>query len=245
MIVADLHARVQRAVRVLEDHLDAPAQRQQVPAVQAGDVDAVIDDRALGRAFQAQDAAPGGGLAAAAFADQAQRLAAPDGEVDAVHRLHLAHLAAGDDALGDREMHAQAAHLQQRAALGTLASAHAAAPARSPMLVGCGNRRRNARPSADRLPAAAAPWRRPRSRTGSAGGTRSRRPAASGRAAAPRPDRAAPAAAGPAAAPTAAAPSCRDAAAVIDSPPRRFRRCARHTSRSPGWRSAPRRRGCG
>ena len=75
--VADLHARVQRAVRVLEDHLDAPAQRQQSVALQLRDVDAVVEDLAGGRRPAAASAA-GRGLAAAALADQAQRLAAAD-----------------------------------------------------------------------------------------------------------------------------------------------------------------------
>src|SRR3546814_19951172 len=38
--------------------------------------------------LQAQEDAPQRALAAAAFADQAERLAAPDGQVDAVGRLH-------------------------------------------------------------------------------------------------------------------------------------------------------------
>src|SRR3546814_15104340 len=38
--------------------------------------------------LQAQEDAPQRALAAAAFADQADRLAAPDGQVDAVGRLH-------------------------------------------------------------------------------------------------------------------------------------------------------------
>ena len=75
---------------------------------------AVVDDLAGGRPFQAQNAAAGRGLAATALADEAKRFAAGDGEVDAVDGFDFAGNAAADDALGDREMHPQAAHGQQR-----------------------------------------------------------------------------------------------------------------------------------
>ncbi len=112
--LADLHARVQRAVRILKDDLDPAPQRQQILASHLGDIDAVIDDLAGGRLFKPQDAAAGRRLAAAALADQTQGLAAPDGEVDAIDRLHLAHLAVDDDPLGDREMHVQSPHFEER-----------------------------------------------------------------------------------------------------------------------------------
>ena len=47
-------------------------------------------DLPAGGGIQAQDRAPGGGLAAAALADQAQRLAALDVEGDAIHGTHCA-----------------------------------------------------------------------------------------------------------------------------------------------------------
>src|SRR5919198_4768132 len=103
--LAVLHAGVQRAVRVLKDDLDAPPQSQQILALHLGDVDAVIDDPPGRRLFEPQNAAARRRLAAAALADQPQRLAAPDRKVDAVDRLDLADLAAGDDPLGDRKMH--------------------------------------------------------------------------------------------------------------------------------------------
>ena len=105
--LANLHARVQRAVRVLEDDLDAPPQLHQFAPFEPGNVDAVIADLAGGRAFEAQDAAPGCGLAAAALADQPQGLAAADAEVDAIDRPDLADPAMGDVPLGDREVHPQ------------------------------------------------------------------------------------------------------------------------------------------
>src|SRR5262249_1652078 len=81
---ADFLPWVQRAVRILEDDLDAPAQRYQRAAVEPGDIDAVVEDRACGRFFQPQDAAAHRRLAAARLADEAQCFAAADGEVDAV-----------------------------------------------------------------------------------------------------------------------------------------------------------------
>ena len=42
--VAHLHARVQRAVGILEDHLHAPAQRDQLAPRHAGDVLAIEQD---------------------------------------------------------------------------------------------------------------------------------------------------------------------------------------------------------
>ena len=46
-------------------------------------------------------------LPRAAFADQTERLAAPDREGNAVDRFHGRDLALDDDALGDREMNLQ------------------------------------------------------------------------------------------------------------------------------------------
>lgn len=49
---------------------------------------AVVEDPPFGGADQAEDEAPDRGLAAAALAEQAEDLAAPDLEVDAVHGAH-------------------------------------------------------------------------------------------------------------------------------------------------------------
>ena len=67
-----------------------------------------------GRLFEAKDAAPHRCLAAPALADEPQRLAAADRQIDAVHGFHVADLAAHEHAFGDREMHLQPAHLKQR-----------------------------------------------------------------------------------------------------------------------------------
>jgi hypothetical protein len=72
-----------------------------------------IEDLAAGRVDGAQDAARGGGLAAARFADQAQRLALVQGEVDPVDGADMTD-GALEEALGDGEEFLEAAHLEQR-----------------------------------------------------------------------------------------------------------------------------------
>src|SRR5262249_49131096 len=64
---------------------------------------------------QPGEQAAGGGLAAAGLADQGERLAQGDREVQPVHRLDRADLA-GEDAVPDREVLAQAGHRQHRVA---------------------------------------------------------------------------------------------------------------------------------
>ncbi len=110
--VADRHARVQRRVGVLEDHLHLAAHLAHLAAVQLGQVLAVEDDLAAGRLVELQDGAAGGGLAAAGLADQAEGLALLDVERDAVDGLDRADLALEDDALGQREVHDQVVDLQ-------------------------------------------------------------------------------------------------------------------------------------
>ena len=78
--LAGRHARIQRSVRVLVDHLHALAVRQHVGRFEPGDVGAVDGDLAVGRFEQFQHRAPDRGLAAAALADQTQGLAAIDAE---------------------------------------------------------------------------------------------------------------------------------------------------------------------
>ena len=69
-------ARVEAAHRVLEDHLDVLRRAAQRLAAEGGDVDAVEDDRALGRRLEVEDRPAEGRLAAAGLADQAVGLAA-------------------------------------------------------------------------------------------------------------------------------------------------------------------------
>ena len=111
--VQHLHARVERAERVLVDHLHAPAQPLQRRLVRVGDVLAVEMDAAVGERAHAQHGQAGGGLAAAGFAHQPQGFAPVDVEGDPVHRFHGAGVAAQQAGL-QREVHAQVGDLQKR-----------------------------------------------------------------------------------------------------------------------------------
>ena len=82
--VADRHAGVQGRIGILKDDLHFPTV---LGNVFRGDANAFVDHFAAGGLVQVQKAPSNGGLAAAAFADQTQRLARVDGEADAVHRL--------------------------------------------------------------------------------------------------------------------------------------------------------------
>ncbi len=100
----DCPARVERGKRVLEDHLRLAANGQPFVAlcalhVMPGDVGV-----ATGSRVQAQQRAPGGGLAAAALAHQPQRLAAVDLERNAVHGAYLARHPLHDQPLADGEV---------------------------------------------------------------------------------------------------------------------------------------------
>ena len=82
-------ARIEAGIRVLEDHLHAPAECGHVgAAARAGHVVAVELDRARGRRIEADHQARHRRLAAARFAHQREGLALGDLEVDAVDRLH-------------------------------------------------------------------------------------------------------------------------------------------------------------
>ena len=75
------HARVEAGIGILEDDLHAPPEGRHGAAGMPGDVLAAEADGAGGGVHQLQDRLAGGGLAAAALADDGQRLAAGDGEV--------------------------------------------------------------------------------------------------------------------------------------------------------------------
>ncbi len=88
--VADRHPGVEGGGRVLEDDLDPGAQSPDRGPVEGGGVPAEEFDPAALRGGQPEDLVQGGGLAGAGLADQAERLAPPDVEVDAVDGMHLA-----------------------------------------------------------------------------------------------------------------------------------------------------------
>ena len=94
--LADGVPRVQRGVRVLEDHLDVATQRAHLPVGEVRDVVALEGDLAAGRLEQPGHQPRGGALAAAGLADDRERLAAAYVEVHAVDGLDGARrLAAG------------------------------------------------------------------------------------------------------------------------------------------------------
>ncbi len=97
------HTGVKARIRILEHDLHTAAVRQHVHCNVVLLVEqhlAVIDDLAVGRLVQAQQAAAGRGLAAAGLTDQTQRFALADRKADIVHSLNelflLAHAAGGE-----------------------------------------------------------------------------------------------------------------------------------------------------
>src|SRR6185312_4774667 len=77
----DALARVERCVGILEDHLHLAAQRTQAPGSEILDRGPLKDDLAGRRLEEAHDGSSQRRLAATRFADEAQSLAFPNGEV--------------------------------------------------------------------------------------------------------------------------------------------------------------------
>ena len=110
-LVADLADGVERRARVLEDHRDlAPAQIAHLPLARLAHVDAGEAHRALGDAPGAVEDAHHGirrdRLAGARLADDGQRLALGDRDVDVLHGLHRA--------AARCELHREIADVEQR-----------------------------------------------------------------------------------------------------------------------------------
>ncbi len=76
--LADGHARVEGGIGVLEDDLQVAPVGAHAALVEDGQILALEHHLAGGRLVQVQDGEAGGGLAAAGFADKAQRLALDD-----------------------------------------------------------------------------------------------------------------------------------------------------------------------
>jgi hypothetical protein len=110
--VADLHAWVEGADGVLKDDLHVTAHLLEALRAQADDVDAVEGDLARRRLEQPQQRAAERRLAAAGLAHEAERLAAPHVEIDAVDGLQVAG-GALEQALLDREVLLEAAHAEE------------------------------------------------------------------------------------------------------------------------------------
>ncbi|MCY1421506.1 hypothetical protein D9M71_371640 [compost metagenome] len=109
--LAHRHARAETAEGVLEDHLHLPAQRPYGALRQAIEGFAFEVDGAP-TLDQSKDGQAEGGLAGAAFADDAQGLSLGQAEIDTVHCLDMVHRAPEHPFL-DREPDAQIIHLQQ------------------------------------------------------------------------------------------------------------------------------------
>src|ERR687897_3032843 len=106
-------ARVQRRVRVLEDHLHATAKRTQLTLVQMCDLLAVEDDPAVDGLVEPQDRAPDRRLAAAGLADEPERLAAANLERDVVDGADVTDVPIQDETALDREVDLQPIHLDE------------------------------------------------------------------------------------------------------------------------------------
>src|SRR6266496_1268350 len=117
--LAHRHARVERAVRVLEDDLHLPAYRAELGGRRGRQVLALEKDRTAGRLLELEDAPARGGLAAAGLAHEAEGLAPAYRERHVVHRLDDATPAA-EKAARDLEVLGQVADYQDLVALGRL-----------------------------------------------------------------------------------------------------------------------------
>ncbi len=110
--VAHLHARIERSVGILVDHLHMPAEAAQLASIVMGDVLALVDDAPAGGRDHAQDSQAGRRLAATALPHQAERLAAAQGKAHAVDRLDGPHLAPDEVAAQDGEVHGEILDVQ-------------------------------------------------------------------------------------------------------------------------------------
>ncbi len=111
---ADRLTRVQRGVRVLEDHLDVAADRLELARTGVGDIHTLEEDLTARRLVQPGDQPTGGGLAAAGLTDEAEGLPGLEREGDAIHRLDLAQGLRDHTAGLDGEVHDQVTHVEKR-----------------------------------------------------------------------------------------------------------------------------------
>src|SRR5713101_1035282 len=85
----DAMARVEGLIRILENHLEFPAEAKQLPSAEGGQVDALEPDRSLRRGLESGDQATGRRLAASALPDEREDLTLPQVEIDAVDGLDV------------------------------------------------------------------------------------------------------------------------------------------------------------
>ena len=123
----DRHPRIQRAVRILEDHLHLATDRTQRVLVERRQVASLEEDLTAGRPLELQDASAGRRLAAPGLADEPEGLAAADLEAHAVDGTDEA-ASAPEQSAADLEVFHQIRDLQERDAV---AHVRAAVRARS------------------------------------------------------------------------------------------------------------------
>src|SRR4030095_11719653 len=110
--VAHRHPRIERAVRILEDHLHLAPDRTQRVLGERREVAPLEEDLTAGRPLELQDAAPGGRLPAPGLAHEPERLAPADLEAHAVDGADEG--PAREEPAADLEMLHQIADLEQR-----------------------------------------------------------------------------------------------------------------------------------
>src|SRR5262249_9105979 len=116
--VQERHPRIERRVRILENHLHLTAERSQTRPRHAREIYDLIarrtkQDLSARWLMRSENAARRGGLAAARLANQRERLAAPDVERNVVHSADMANCLA-QKALVDREEFSQLPDFQKR-----------------------------------------------------------------------------------------------------------------------------------
>ena len=107
-------ARVQRSLRILEDHLHLPSHWPKLAPAGVADVTATEADRSRRRLEQTDQRARKRRLAAARLTDDAQRLTLHQLKGDVVHGVHVRDRAVDQQPSLDREVDHQMFGLQQR-----------------------------------------------------------------------------------------------------------------------------------
>ena len=100
---ANGHARVQRGIRILEDHLHAASKVVKFTPLSSCKVVSVKVDCACARLYDAGDRACNGALAAARLANKAKDLPLRNLKRDAIHCTHLGNGALAHQPLANRE----------------------------------------------------------------------------------------------------------------------------------------------
>ena len=85
----DGEPRVERLVRILEDHLEVPPEVEHLPRGQRGDVGPLEEDESFRGGLEARDEPSGRRLATAALPHQAEDLSLHEVEADPVHGVHV------------------------------------------------------------------------------------------------------------------------------------------------------------